>query len=157
MVDPFSIITGTAGLLDVCWRVAGHIRDFTAAAARVEDDIANLSHEIEALITVNEVIEGVWKFERKETPCASSTDSTRIDSLWRNVGAVLRDCRVTVEKLEILLKEIIGIEGPKVTGTFNAFRKIQRKLSKSPEIDELRHRLMSYQSSLQILLTALNM
>ena len=156
MADPFSIIAGTAGLLDICWRVASYLKQVQAASDKVEEVIAALSHEIEALISVNESLEGVWAAEEKASPGTSLAGSSRVENLWRNTGTILRDCRATVEKLELLVKEIIGKEGPKVTGKFDGIKNQLRKQSKDEEFHQLRHQLTNYQNSLQLLLTALN-
>lgn len=156
MADPFSIIAGSAGLLDVCWRVFTYLKNVQAAAARVEEEITALLHEIEALILVNESIKDVFAAELKGSAGASVADPARLENLWRNTGRILEDCRATVEKLEELVKTIIGKEGSKV-GRFDGFRKQARKQSKDEDFLQLRRQLTNYQGALQLLLTALNL
>ncbi len=157
MAEPFSIIAGTFGIADLCWRVIDYLRKVQSAAGRVEDEIVALLHEVEALVTVNESIERVWATERGRSPRKSLSDSGRVDSLWRNAGTILQDCRATLERLESLVTEVIGKDGPKVTGKLDGIKKQLRKQTKAEEFNQVRHQLASYQSSLQVLLTALNL
>jgi hypothetical protein len=156
MADPFSILTGTASLLDISWRLVSFLSQVQAAAGHVEEDITNLSHEIAALISVNEAIEALYAAERGAALNASVSDSGRIETLWSNTGAVLKICRDTVEKLERLVKGIIGKDGLKVTGKLDGFKKLLRKESKDAEFQQLRQILTNQQNSLQMLLIALN-
>jgi hypothetical protein len=61
-----------------------------------------------------------------------------------------------VQKLEALLKEVIGKNGPKVTGKFGGIKKHLRKQSKDQYYMEVRHRLSNYQAGLQMLLIAVS-
>ena len=42
------------GSVVVCWRFGSYLRDVQVGAAKIEDEIEKLSHEIEALVMVNE-------------------------------------------------------------------------------------------------------
>jgi hypothetical protein len=62
-----------------------------------------------------------------------------------------------VQKLEALLKEVIGKIGPKVMGKFDGIKKQLRKQSKDQDYMEVRHRLSNYQAAgLQMLLIAVS-
>ena len=158
MADPFSILTGTVGLLDVCWRTVKYFRDVQVAAGKVEEEIATLSREIEALISVNSAIHDIFsaQLQRPQTP-PSTVDPTYHENLWRNTAGLLRDCRAIIEKLECLVKDIIGKEGPRVAGKLDGFKKQLRRQSKDDDFAHLRQQLANSQGGLQLLLTALNM
>lgn len=155
MADPFSVIAGTAGLLDVCFRIVKFLKETQAGAERIEEEITALLREVEALITVNESIKGVFVTELKPNPGPFTADSARVEGLWRNIGSNLQDCSTLVERLEVLVKEIIGKEGPKGVGKLDGFKKQLRKQSKNEEFHQLRLRLANHQSALQLLLSAL--
>lgn len=157
MADPFSVIAASAGLLDVCWRVLAYLKNVQAAAAKVEEEIAALLHEIEALISVNVSIRDLFAAELQETSGALAADPARLQNLWRNAGRILQDCRDTVEKLEDLVKTIIGNENPKRIRRFDGFKKQLRKQSKDEDFLQLRRQLTNYQGALQLLLTALTL
>jgi len=52
MADPFSIITSTVGLLDVCYRVGSYLGDVKNAAKTIEKDLEGLREEIAALHSI---------------------------------------------------------------------------------------------------------
>ena len=152
MADPFSIIVGTVGLADVCWRVVTYLKDVKGAAAKIEGHIADLLHELDALISVNESIKSIFPKNSK-----SAYDPEHVQSLWRNTGKVLQDCRIAMEKMEDLVIEIVGKERPKGPGRFDIYKKQMRKQSKDVEFGQLRLQLGTYQNALQMLLTAINL
>lgn len=155
MADPFSVIAGTAGLLDVCFRIVKYLKETQAGAERIEEEITALLREVEALITVNESITGIFVTELKPSPELFATGSDRIDGIWRNIGSTLQDCSFLIERLEVLVREIIGKEGPKGVGKLDGFKKQMRKQSKNEEFHQLRLRLANHQSALQVSLSAL--
>lgn len=155
MADPFSIIVGTAGLLDVCYKVTTYLVEVQAAAGKVEGDIAALSKEIESLILVNQSLE-LWARGTQVLPGMSLADSRHMEKLWDNIQTMLQDCRETVERLDFLLKQVIGKKGHKVTGRVDGVRRVLRRQSKEKEFLQLRHQLSSYHNGLQLLLTTLS-
>ena len=159
-MDPFSIFIGSVGFLDVFFRVLTAIKDVYQAADKVEEEIAALSADIDALLSVHCSLKDFYDTKWKAVPAslASENDGIRVDGLWKEVAANLRDCRATVAKLEGLLKEIIGKDGKaKGGGKIDRIRKQLRKRSKDPDFLQLRQRLSNAQGSLQMLLTALNL
>lgn len=154
MADPFSVIAGTAGLLDVCLRVFKYLKETQAGAERIEEEITILLREIEALIAVNDSIKSAFETELKSRPGPYVTD---IEGLWRNIGGNLWSCRALVERLEVHMKEIVGKEGPKVIGKLDGLRKQMRKQSKNEDFQQLRLQLASNQNALQISLSALTL
>lgn len=157
MVDPFSITAGTVGLVDVGWRTIKYLQDVQAAANKVEEEIAALSHQIKALLTVNDSIRAFFEAESENFLRPSTADAGYKKDLWRNTGNTLTECRAIVEKLDVLLREIVGKEGPKVLGRLDGFRKQMRKQSKNQEFNRLRNELSINHDTLQVLLAALNL
>lgn len=155
MMDPFSILTGTTGLLDVLWRCGSYLKHVHDSAGKIDEDIAALTHEIDALISVNTSIDDAFKAEHSRIPEPPPADSNRVESLWRNVGTLLRDCQTTVEQLEIVVQEIVG-KG-RSSKSLDAIKKTLRMDKKIDEFKDLRLQLMNYRNSLQVLLTALNL
>lgn len=156
MADPFSIAAGSASLAEISWRVVIYLKNVQAVAARVEDELATLSKEIESLISVNSSLEDVWASEQKASLATSVADTVRVESIWQNVGTNLQDCRVVVEKLDGLLKGVTGKAGLQSAGKFDNLKKQLRRQSKDEEFRRLRDSLTTHQNSLQLLLTALN-
>jgi hypothetical protein len=159
-MDPFTLITGTVGLLDVCMRVVGYLNNVRVSAGKVEAEIKALSLEINTLLAVYHSLQDFWTTKHKANlgPRASGEEEIRIDSLWNGVITNLKECQVTVGQLEELLKEIIGKDGDaKVSGKIDGIRKQLRKQSKDSDFPQIRQRLSNLQGSLQLLLTALNL
>lgn len=169
-MDPFSIVVGTTSLIDVCLRVVKYLKDFHEAAAKVEAEISALQHEFEALIAVNESIHNLfeeelekasWKQEGlKGSLGVPAEDSGPVQNLWRDIGRNLKDCEAVVEKLEEFVKEIVGKEhvtkeSPKIVQKLEGYRKSRRKESKSSDFQHLRDQLNTFQRALQMLLTAI--
>ena len=155
MADPFSIIIGTVGLIDVCLRFGAYLNNVQAGAAQIEDEIASLSREIEALTSVNETIQASYK----EFQSSSSTDASTLTqkaNLWRNIRSNLHDCRIIVEDLEQLVIVILGKEtqdkGSRFSRKLDGFRKQLRKQSKEGDFNKLHSRLNTYQNTLQLML-----
>ena len=71
-MDPFSIITGTAGLIDISTRIIKYLKDIEEAAGTVDEEISSLSQEIDSLVSINASIEKLWLATREIVPSVSS-------------------------------------------------------------------------------------
>ena len=155
MADPFSIIAGTAGLIDVCWRFGSYLHNLKAGAAKIEDEIAALSRDIEALRVVNETVQashsGLQEYLNSEVK-----NPEHLERLWRNVSSSLASCQLVVEELEALVIGIVGTEPPKdeskISRKLGGFKKQLRKQSKDGDFEKLRSRLSTYQTTIQLML-----
>ena len=155
MAEPFSIITATVGLIDVCWRFGSYLHNVQAGAAQIEDEIETLSRDIEALRAVNETIRASYS----DLPGYLNSEvksSEHLDRLWRNVSSNLASCRLVVEELEALVMEIVGREPSKDQSKFmrklGGFRKQLRKQSREGDFDKLQSRLANYHNTIQLML-----
>ena len=153
-MDPFSIITGTAGLLDISIRLISYLKGVEEAAGKVDEEIAGLSREIESLISVNDSIESLWLQTRENFPGVSFKDAA--EDTWKKLGGLLQDCRVEANKLEQLLKEVVGKNGSKVTGKWDGIKKHLRREAKDGDYQQVRSRLSYHRDAIQILLGTLN-
>lgn len=155
MTDPFSIIVGTASLIDVCWRFGSYLHDIQAGAAKIDDEIETLSRDIEALRVINETIRD--SCENLPGYLSSEIESSKhMETFWRNVSSNLASCRLIVEDLEVLVEGIMGTEPPKneskIMKKFGGFRKQLRKQSREGEFDKLQNRLSTYYNAIQLML-----
>ena len=155
MAEPFSIITATAGVIDVCWRFGSYLRDVQAGAARVEDDIETLSRDIEALRVVNETVRDSYK-ELSSHQGSGIESSKHIERLWQNVSSNLGNCQSVLEELEVLVKAVVGKEAPKdeskIMKKVGGFRKQLRKQSRESDFNKLQGRLTTYYNTIQLML-----
>ncbi|KAL8818042.1 MAG: hypothetical protein Q9223_003246 [Gallowayella weberi] len=157
MADPFSIVAGTAGVIDICWRVASYLAKVKSSATKIERNLAALSFETNALIAANESIRALWEAYSGETLDKSITDSQRIDDLWQDIDITLNGCRDVMGRLALLIEEVIGKDGFTVEGKRDGIKKVLRKQSREGEIMEIRSQINSHLNSLQLSLSALNM
>ncbi|KAL8942226.1 MAG: hypothetical protein Q9211_001493 [Gyalolechia sp. 1 TL-2023] len=157
MAEPFSIIASTAGILDISWRIGSYLGKVKSAASKIEQDLAALSFEVNALIGVTESIQTLWN-DNKEKPLDKlSPDLKRIGGLWQDINLLLNGCRDVMGRLALLVEEIIGKDGIDVQGKRDGIRKVLRKQSKDMEIHQFRQQITTHQNSLQLALSALNL
>ena len=163
MADPFSIIAGTFGILDISYRVLKTLNDVRAGALKVDDELESLVQDIK---TFRKVIEDVKDAFTPSTPSLPPTSrarscSPRPDSshdLWRDVESTLAQCHGVLANLEKFLKTIVGDEtNTGLRGKFNTFKRQLRVQAKQEELNKLQRKLGSYQAVLQISLTALSL
>ena len=155
MAEPFSIITATVGVIDVCCRFGSYLRDVQAGAAQIEDDIEILSRDIEALRVVNETIRDSYK-ELSSHLGSGIESSKHVERLWRNVSSNLGNCQLVLEELEILVRAVVGKVAPedesKIMRKFGGFRKQLRKQSRESDFNKLQGRLTTYYNTIQLML-----
>ena len=157
MADPFSIVSGAVGVIDVCWRVGKFLRDVKAATDRIESDIVGLISEVE---NARRVVESIRETFDRELSSSSSFETAlpaELNRLWQNIRESFDDCQSVVEDLEALARQIYGKAGPKVHGRLDGLAKQSRKRDKTPLLQETRQRLSACIKGLQLLFTAINM
>ncbi|KAL8995820.1 MAG: hypothetical protein Q9188_006721 [Gyalolechia gomerana] len=157
MADPFSIVAGTAGILEISWRLVSYLGKVKSAASKIERDLAALSFEVNALIGVTESIQSLWKDYKEKHLDPLSPDAKRIGGLWQEINLALHGSRDVMGRLALLVEEVIGKDGIEVQGKRDGIRKVLRKQSKEVEIREIRQQITSHQNSLQLTLSALNL
>lgn len=157
MSDPFSIVAGTVGLLDVCIRIGKYLYDAKIGADRVDEGIQALSHQIEAIQSVTKSIQGVFKDDLAHATDTVAQNPNGIQSLWEEIGKNVTSCHATLAKLFTLIKLVVGKENPKVLSKLDGLRRYLRKQAKEEEFAALRQQLSDYHHALQTLLTSVNM
>ncbi|KAG8531409.1 uncharacterized protein KY384_003038 [Bacidia gigantensis] len=155
MADPFSIAAGTVGLLDVSWRVGTYLSNLNSSRSKIEQELKDLTKEVKAIETANNSIQALWNAQDKPEDNGSISNDTQITTLWQNVGSILKGCYSVMERLQALVKDIVGNGGLEVTGKRDGVRKVLRKQGKETDVDDIRQQLSSFKSSLQLLLSAL--
>lgn len=157
MADPFSIVAGSIGIIDVCLKVGAYLLNVQRASEGVEGELMGLAQEIEELISVNESIREVSRKERSLFSSYEFADQQNLRGLWQQAGQLQKGCRHDLDILQQLLTDILGSSGPKTTGKIDGIRKQLRKQSKNGQLSQIRLKLSTYQASLQTLLSVLNM
>lgn len=152
MTDPFSIIVGTAGLLDISYRVASYLIDIKVAAGNLDGEIATLSREIDSLIQVNQCL-GDCARDSQSLEGLLPADSRRLQGLWQSVARMLQGCREAVENLEASMRGISGKKRSKIRGNIGGIKQQLRKQWKEKEFAEAHRQLSTYHGNLQVPLT----
>lgn len=157
MADPFSILAGTAGIIDVCVRLISYFRDVNSAAGRIEQELLALLEEFIALQAVNESIRDTWLDRHKTVGPKAPANEPLLETQWQDLDHALRSCSNSMLRLGALIKEVVGKDGHYVTSKLDGIKKVLRKQSKDKAIFEVRQQVMSHRDNLQVLLLALNL
>ena len=154
MADPFSIIAGSAGLADVCIRLAKFLKQAKDGFQGIDKELEDLSKEIAALRTVSDLIKR--NFEADLAGTTNCSDDQVIVDQWQATGPILEGCQEIVKKLTELITGILGTGGSKSV-KFNSLRKYLKQQAKDDEFIALRQKLNGHQSALQTSLAAIIM
>ena len=157
MADPFSILAGTAGVIDICVRLTNYFRGVNAAAGRIEQDLFALLEEFIALQAVNESIRITWLDCHKTVGPKSLANEPLLKTQWQDLDYALRGCNNSMLRLSALIEEVVGKDGHNVTGKLDGIKMVLRKQSKDKAIFEVRQQVMSHRDNLQVLLLSLNL
>ena len=158
MADPFSIFSGTVGVIDVTSRFVQYMVTTGAAAGHVNEDLRTLLQEFETLSSVAKSIQDL------QLPAASEFEPDPLKNLRCSTGKILIDCRQTLERLEKLVYDVLGEHNPtkplseqhRFVKRLNNFRVQLRKQKRDGKFSRLRERLVTCQSALQLSLQSIN-
>jgi hypothetical protein len=153
MAEPFSIIAGSAGLADVCIRLANFIKQARDRFQKVDEDLEHLSKEIEALYSVNNLVK--YSFEANPATTKHFGDQQILFDHWKTTRITLASCQELIEKMNDLVISVWGNGSPKHV-KLNSQRKYLKLQSKEDEFTELRRKLNAHQIALQTSLAAIN-
>ena len=157
MADPFSVILGTIGVIEVCVHIGKYLQEIKAGAGEIDEEIKVLTHEVGALQSVNKSIQRIFESKAAHHIDAPKKDLDSIEGLWRNVGNVLKYCQSTLTMFHSLIVQVEGKDESKSPAMFDSLRKHLRKKAKEGDFHQIRQRLSSYHSALQASLIMLDM
>ncbi|KAI8625466.1 tetratricopeptide repeat domain-containing protein [Xylariaceae sp. FL1651] len=162
MADVFSIVTGAAGLLDVCVRLGSYIQEVKNEGTTIQQDLDSLLNEIVTLQQVHEAINHAYN-KRISTPrgafkSPSSHDLSpnATDTLWQALGRAIKHCHVIVERIYNILEEICQTSQSGFSRHVDTVKKVHRKRSREENLRRYRVELGMYHSSIQTFLTLIN-
>ena len=178
MADPFSIFAGALGVIDVTTRFVQYLRATTASAAHVNEELIRLLQEFVSMLELAQRIRDIYTPETSQSPRAEDADPPRLKDLKRGIIAILENCRQIAERLEKLVKDVIGkscdivdfdesrggyrmdlkrsIRESKYGKKFQSFLVQLRKDSREAEFESLRARLQRNLNVLQLSIEAIN-
>jgi hypothetical protein len=158
MADPFSILTGAAGLADVCIRLAKFLKDANDGFRAVDQELEDLLKEIASLQSVNESIDELVKRSPQDgSPSKADPHLQKIlDTNWRATSITLSSCQLIVERIETILKDVVSSGGGKHVKR-DQVRKWLKQQSREGELNTLRGKLKEHQLALQLSLSTVGM
>ncbi|KUJ19971.1 uncharacterized protein LY89DRAFT_705802 [Mollisia scopiformis] len=152
-MDPFSIIAGTAGLADVCLRLAIFLKHAHDGFRVVDQELEELSEEITSLRALNDLAERTYK---EESVVGIDPDQQDVLSTnWRATQNTLASCQGIVERIEAILREILHSGNGKHV-KLDQVRKWLKQRSKERGLNTLREKLQAHQIALQVSLSAVS-
>lgn len=154
MADPFSIIAGSAGLIDVCIRLGGFLKQAKDGFQKVDEELDQLSQDISAVRSVSNLIR--CNFETELVGTRDANDQQVVEDHWRTTHAILEGCQANMERIASLITDVLGKENHK-HAKFSNLRKFLKQQSKECEFAELKQRLRSYLDALQMSLAAVTL
>ena len=151
MADPFSIIAGTVGVVDVAVRVVKFLDKTKKGADSVDGDLRNLVAEIESLKHTSEVIHNAFE---KDMEDGNTTQDSPAAGTWLAASNALTDCNAALTGMDRVLVKMMGESG---SSKLDRVKRHFRRLAQDPEFGHLHQKLDKGHHKLQTLLLALNM
>lgn len=154
------MLAGTASLADIATRIVKYLNDVRKAATTIDEDIAALILEAQDISTVSTLLGEAYQNQRGVLPDPETGQQCRhleTAQLWNHVQTAVKGCQTVVEKLEDIISEIAGKNGPHVTGTWDGWTKAQRRRVREGNLRQCRDKLQTYRGTLQILLSLVTM
>lgn len=152
-MDPFSIVVGTAGLIQVCTILAVYLNDVKEGTERIDEDIETLYQQVAAISVVTQSIRNVFEADLAH---AGNAHTDNLQDLWEEVGSSVNDCQAVLDRLFILLSHVVGKESAKLHSKFQGFRRYLRSKSKEDDFNRIRTQLTTYHDALHTLLMSVN-
>ena len=170
-MDPFSLIVGTASLLDILVRVGKGLIELKNAVGKGDEEIEALRLEIDKLTSIYKSFESTFKLKLQTRPDYSIEDHDEARQFWHDTRKTWIACSAEIERLEELLQGILreGVteRDDKVKPhafqqkldklKFDKLKPPIRKFLKEGKLTEIRCTLSYHQNTLHFLLTAINL
>lgn len=153
LMDPFSLATGTVGLVVFCAQLSEYINAVKKKLQSLDHEICILGIEIESLSNVLRTIrEKSSNWSAAATNVEPSLAGSEAD-YWKTVDQSMKDCKKTLENLQTILQYIKDGENRKFLPRRYS---LQARLDqKSEEIDWHKRQIVVYRQTLDVYLQLL--
>ena len=158
-MDPFSITVGTISLIEVCSRLVLYLRNVRKASITIGKDLQTLWDDVNRLIKTANLLKEIYEARpvAADKQDGKTIEADKLAAAWQNVCNILPQCEDAVQDLQSLLEEIDlprrFISGTKLEG----FVKQLKKSYREGQYASLRRSLSNYESTLKMLLSAIQM
>lgn len=160
-MDPLSVISATAGLIDICVRLGKYVKELEEASREIREEIKSLKSELLSLEKVNRSIIDITGKIRTRLTAKSVDDVGDVEALLEAISKTQDECKRCLLKFKEQIEEIVGKDEKTTTSTVmdkvERIKKAYRKKSKEGTFIEVRRSLTDQQCSLQISFTALSL
>ena len=154
MADPFSVLASTAGLADVCIRLARFLKQANAGFRTVDQELGSLFEEIASLRSVNDLVKS--SYTEGATAKTDPNHQQILGTHWSATQNTLTSCQHIVEQIEALLQEV-SAAGSGNHVKLDQIRKWLKQQSREEAFSSLRGKLKAHQVALQLSLSAVSM
>lgn len=152
MADPFSIVAGTIGIVDICIRLAKSIRKLQKDISGIEDELDAIIQDTDGLREICAIVETTYTTRSRNPPSESAEQEKVATNLWVHLGKTLRNCLGVLNKLD----EIVGVVYGNSTGsTAGRVGMIMRKKKYEREFHDCRLQMATFQNALHLVLTTI--
>ncbi|CAJ2507306.1 Uu.00g084920.m01.CDS01 [Anthostomella pinea] len=156
MAEAFGIITGAAGLIDVCIRLGIYVREVRKGATTIQQELDSLLKEVSLLETISKAVKDTYIIESRNLPASPRTgppyDTAGFVNtpphVWKDFGRTIDHCSVIIAKLYEIVKEICGSE--------NVLKRVHKRRSKEDDLRRCKSELVLYYGHIQILFSIIS-
>ncbi|KAH7313318.1 tetratricopeptide repeat domain-containing protein [Stachybotrys elegans] len=156
MADPFSVIAGAIGVIDVCIRLSDNIRQLQNDIKVIEGELSKLLQDIDGLQQLCNTVESTFISRFDEASACSPEYEAVTTNLWTHLGKALKNCLSVLAKLEAMIEDFQGTPAQSAPNAFGrTVGMVLRKKKREREFSDCRAQLGTYQNALQLVLTTI--
>lgn len=159
-MDPFSVIIGTVGLLDVCSRLIIYLKDVKGSIARTDREIEAVTKDVAAIKLVTELIDSAVEAKKERVENSPDASQGNAGKLWQNATNVLESvmggCQEALTKMSVLIQEMKN-RALKGSGILDDFLHVLRKQARQEDYYQLRTDLNNSLTTLQLMLNTIQL
>ncbi|KAI1361511.1 P-loop containing nucleoside triphosphate hydrolase protein [Xylaria arbuscula] len=159
MADIFSVVSATAGLLDITVRLVKYARELQKGSGTIQGELKSLIDEADILEGVCNAVSYAYNQSvsrlQKEGPRQRKWDQSTetIQGLWQQLARIITHCHRIVQKIYDILKDISQPTPQSLSKHVDRLVKAHRKRSKEEDLQQCRREFSLFQSSMHLFLS----
>ncbi|KAI1310866.1 tetratricopeptide repeat domain-containing protein [Xylaria venustula] len=161
-MDVFSVVTGAAGLLDICTRVVIYVKELKNDGASIQEEVDSLMNEVVTLQLVHDAVSQAYNkrvsmAQRSiQDPTSHSLSPKITDRLWEALGRTIKHCHAIVERIYNILQAICEPSRLGSSKGVETISRVYRKRSKEEDLRRCERELTMHHYTVQMFLTLIN-
>ncbi|KAL9053334.1 MAG: hypothetical protein Q9162_004834 [Coniocarpon cinnabarinum] len=158
MAEPFSTAAAAVGVADVAVRASKYVKKIAKTTKHLDKEVDALEAEIDKFNNVFIALSELCNKHIAQAAADLNTGSQNpCSALWRRAAELIREGKNLVEKLEDLLKSVLGDEDSARFQKVDDLRKAFRMVAKNSQYDKVRSRFSKLNSELNMMLNAIQL